>query len=209
MFQFFPVWSQSQYYWHWSYGFYLHRFSALSFWGDGCNWYQTGFYSNPFTFAGYRSNRFFLLTIKFLYTELEVTKKCRWSYFKLGWPVVGPPYQKYQKWREHELNISLDKVVSSCNNVGAYHLHGQTGRIKETLNEWSLWHEMPWRLIKCRLSIHRYTLNLQIRFYQGLQVIMRCSLPLHHFVLLLLEFNQSVMLITIDTQSSLDESDSI
>ena len=38
-------------------------------------------------------------------------------------------------WYERELDISLDKVVSSCNNVGAYHLHGQTGRIKETLNE--------------------------------------------------------------------------
>ena len=38
---------------------YLHRFSALSFWGDGFNWHQTGFYSNPFIFAGYRNNCFF------------------------------------------------------------------------------------------------------------------------------------------------------
>ena len=34
-----------------------------------------------------------------------------------------------------ELNISLDKVVLSCNNFGSYHLHGQTGRFKETLNK--------------------------------------------------------------------------
>ena len=67
-----------------------------------------------------------------------------------------------------------------------------------------------WKLIKCRLSIHFIdTLSVQIRFYHGLQVIMRCSLPLHQCVLLLLEFNQSVMLFTINTQRSLDESDSI
>ena len=152
---------------------------------------------------------FFSLQLSSYIPSWRLQKNADGHISSLGDLWYGPSYQKYQKWREHELNISLDKVVSSCINVGAYHLHGQTGRIKETLNEWSLWHEMPWRLIKCRLSIHRYTLNLQIRFYQGLQVIMRCSLPLHHFVLLLLEFNQSVMLITIDTQSSLDESDSI
>ena len=38
---------------------------------------------------------------------------------------------------------------------------------------------------------------------------MRYSLPLHHFELLLLEFYQSVMLFTINTQLRLDESDSI
>ena len=38
-------------------------------------------------------------------------------------------------WYERELNISLDKVVLSCKNVGAYHLHGRTGRFKEILNE--------------------------------------------------------------------------
>ena len=37
-----------------------------------------------------------------------------------------------------ELNISLDKVVLSCNNFGSYYLHGQTGRLKETLNKGSL-----------------------------------------------------------------------
>ena len=209
MFQFFPVWSQSQYYWHWSYGFYLHRFSALSFWGDGCNWYQTGFIQILSHSQVTEAIVFFSLQLSSYIPSWRLQKNADGHISSLGDLWYGPPYQKYQKWREHELNISLDKVVSSCNNVGAYHLHGQTGRIKETLNEWSLWHEMPWRLIKCRLSIHRYTLNLQIRFYQGLQVMMRCSLPLHHFVLLLLEFNQSVMLITIDTQSSLDESDSI
>ena len=36
---------------------------------------------------------------------------------------------------ERELNISVDKVVLSCKNVCANHLHGQTGRIKEILNE--------------------------------------------------------------------------
>ena len=38
-------------------------------------------------------------------------------------------------WYERGLNISLDKVVLSWENVGASHLHGQTGRIKEILNE--------------------------------------------------------------------------
>ena len=47
-----------------------------------------------------------------------------------------PPYPR------DELNISLDKVVLSCNNFGSYYKHGQTGRFKETLNKWSLWHEM-------------------------------------------------------------------
>ena len=45
-------------------------------------------------------------------------------------------------WYERELNISVDKVVLSCKNVCAYHLNEQTGRIKEILNEWSLWQEM-------------------------------------------------------------------
>ena len=71
-------------YGHWSY---LNRFSALLFWSDGCNWYQTGVFSllahsfvkETIVFAPY----------KFSYTELGVTKKCRWSHFKLGWPASG------------------------------------------------------------------------------------------------------------------------
>ena len=78
---FFPAWLWPLY------GFYLNRFSALLSWSDDCNWYQTGVFSllshsqikETIDFARY----------KFLYTELGVTKKCRWSYFKPGWPAVA------------------------------------------------------------------------------------------------------------------------
>ena len=58
-------------------------------------------------------NRFFLLTIKFSYTELGVTKNAEGHISSLG-----------DLWYELELNISLDKVVLSWKNVCASHLHG-------------------------------------------------------------------------------------
>ena len=57
-------------------------------------------------------------------------------------------------WYEHELNISLDKVVLSCKNVGACHLHGKP---VDSRKYWMNDHcGKKWRFIKCRLSNHRY-----------------------------------------------------
>ena len=141
---FFPVWLWPLY------GFYLNRFSALSIWSDGCNWYQTGVFS--FLSHSFIKETIVFAPYKFSYTELWVTKKCRWSYGQTWVTCFG------RRLTRDELNISLDKDVLSCNNFGSYHIHGQTGRLKDQCG-------MKWRLINsCGLSIHWVLLSLQTLF---------------------------------------------
>ena len=138
---FFPVWSQSQYYCHWIYGFYLHRFSALSFWSDGCSWNQTGFYSNPFTFAGYRNNRFFLLTINY---RTGGYKKIPMVIFQ-AWVTCGTSVNWIFLWiKLFYLGRTLVPPIYMGKPVGSrkYWMNDHCGT--------------KWRLIKCRLSIDWY-----------------------------------------------------
>ena len=54
---------------------------------------------------------FFSLQLSSYIPSWRLQKNADGHISSLGDLWYGPSYQKYQKWREHELNISLDKVV--------------------------------------------------------------------------------------------------
>ena len=104
-----------------------------------------------FIYTGFRPSHFELMVvtdIKLVFIQIhshsQVTETIVFFSLKLSFYIPNWGLQKNADghisslgdlWYERELNISLDKVVLSWKNVGASHLHGQTGPIKEILNE--------------------------------------------------------------------------
>ena len=76
------------YAWLWPlYGFYLNRFSALLFWSDGCNCYQTGVF-NSFHIRSLKKQSLLLLTNSHI-PNCGLQKNADGHMVKLGWPASG------------------------------------------------------------------------------------------------------------------------
>ena len=103
-----------------------------------------------FIYTGFRPSHFEVMVvtdIKLLFIQIlshaQVTETMFFSSLQLSSYIPNWGLQKNAEghisslvdlWYERELDISLDKVVLSCKNVGAYYLHGRTGRFKAILN---------------------------------------------------------------------------
>ena len=103
-----------------------------------------------FIYTGFRPSHFEVMVvtdIKLVFIQIlshaQVTETMVFSSLQLSSYIPNWGLQKNAEghisslgdlWYERELDIALDKVVLSCKNVGAYHLHGRTGRFKAILN---------------------------------------------------------------------------
>ena len=156
---FFPVWLWPLY------GFYLNRFSALLFWSDGCNWYQTGVF-HSFHIRSLKKQSFLLLTNSHI-PNCGLQKNADGHMVKLGWPASGAALPE-MNWIF--LWIKLFYLVTTLAPTYTWANRSVKG---------SVWHEM--KINKLLWIVYSLgTPESSNPFYHGLQVIMRCRLPWNH-----------------------------